>query len=407
MAYEVTFDSALTNETNWTYSDKVYYHYKDGFEKDIYFKSEGAYVASPSFERYIVSLHLDGYYTNATNANRRQVIIRPASGFSGVDEQSLIREVRLYDPDRNVFDFEWSEADGVTSFEIVAGKGRGNFMLRSCEIVFADIPFPPKGPFISSTWSNIVRVGWQNRNTTYSTRLVWRRVYDFDESWDDIAAYDFSDLDWTENATSNITAEVAERWPGLSGENINIYKGTSGKIQVGSRTAMGALEIAPPDYSAEILFIEAAKYPSNSYGKNVPVYAVGGGVTNTLVDLSLTTNMTRYAVALDALSPDSIISISSATNHANAKTPYSSIYIRSLRFIKNYTAPYTFPEWEREKLVSGKESAYLELDGPGEYEWACAAVTPKQGASPLSRWMRFTVPEGMPSHIWPLVIKIR
>ena len=145
---EVTFDTALTNTTAWTYSTGFEYASSQGmygFQKASNGKDQ---ISSPEFGFAITSVVI--HAKKASAATTRKMSIRATSGTAGADAVELVSGVVPTTQVAFTSEYSWVQSDCVRSFALLSTSGSGNLYVKSAVISGVPIVDPPADVAVDS-----------------------------------------------------------------------------------------------------------------------------------------------------------------------------------------------------------------------------------------------------------------
>ena len=280
----VTFDTALTNGTEWAYS-KV--KSTSGSNSHVYFDTLGACVASPEYPFNITAIEIT--LSCSSKDASRYLQVKPSSGDNQQAESVAVKDKK---EDQT---FLFAEEDGVRSFKIqLEGSGQtGNWHIYSAVISGVPIVEPPTGLRASDIKATRCRLSWTNPAGSSSNRVEVSSIARRKASGDTIEEYDFLAFTNTNvNAQSRLDEDnLLMDYPAFSGEKIYMAGLSTGVVQISSREDRGCLVYDRSRLAADnlTLVVSAKKHSSDTSGTwGLSVAQLdNGGTTNNLAVLDL------------------------------------------------------------------------------------------------------------------------
>ena len=328
----VTFDTALTNGTEWAYS-KV--KSTSGSSSHVYFDTLGACVVSPEYPFNITAIEIT--LSCSSKEAARYLQVKPSAG----DSQQT-KSVAAKDKKENQT-FLFAEEDGVRSFKIqLEGSGQtGNWHIYSAVISGAPIVEPPTGLRASDIKATRCRLSWTNPAGTSSNRVDVSSIARRKASGETIEEYDFLAFTNTNvNAQSRLDEDnLLMDYPAFSGEKIYMAGLSTGVVQISSREDRGCLVYDRSRLAADnlTLVVSAKKHSSDTSGTwGLSVAQLDdGGTTNSLavLDLDCEFPSSPFAVPLpDCETPGPLLLLPSDSAKGNRR-----ILIDDIAFVHDYS----------------------------------------------------------------------
>ena len=278
----VTFDAALTNETGWSFNDKV------GNNNTGYYLLQDAEVATPQFGFNITSVEIRVATTSSCNRN---LIIRPGGNASS-DSDCAFNTIPA-GTTTNLF-ATWNTASPVRSFIIKSTVGsKGNLYIKSAVISGVPIIDAPTNLQADNIRGTRFRLSWTNPAGASSNRVDVSSVARRKASGETIEEYDFLAFTNTSvNAQGRLDDDrLLMGYPAFSGEKIYMAGLSTGVVQISSREDRGYLVYDRSRLAADdlTLVVSAKKHSSDTSGTwGLSVAQLDdGGTTNSLALLDL------------------------------------------------------------------------------------------------------------------------
>ena len=328
----VTFDTALTNGTEWAYS-KV--KSTSGSSSHVYFDTLGACVVSPEYPFNITAIEIT--LSCSSKEAARYLQVKPSAG----DSQQT-KSVAAKDKKENQT-FLFAEEDGVRSFKIqLEGSGQtGNWHIYSAVISGAPIVEPPTGLRASDIKATRCRLSWTNPAGASSNRVEVSSVARRKASGETIEEYDFLAFTNTNvNAQDRLGDDnLLMDYPAFSGEKLYMAGLSTGVVQISSREDRGILVYDRSRLAADdlTLVLSAKKHSSDTsgtWGLSVAQLEDGGTTNNLAVlDLDYEFPSSPFAVPLpDCETPGPLLLFPSDSSKGNRR-----ILIDHLAFVQGYS----------------------------------------------------------------------
>ncbi len=299
---EVTFNTALTNNTEWTYSDKILIS-QDG-QEHIYFKSLNSSISSPEFAFNVTSVTVRLYCSNT--APTRYLYLRS----NGAVRQStaVTNENKT---EEQTFCFNASEAVRSLTLSLEGSDNTGNWHVFSAKIFGAPIVKAPSSLRALDATGTRFTLEWDNTDTAASNEITVSRVINTPTSMSVLDDFEFEAF--TNNSTNaqNILDENQQmlNYPAFSGINIFRAGSSIGVVQISTGKEQGILihktENLFPEQVDELegvtLLISAAKYhgdTSGTWGLSIATCNAEHTTTNDLCTLDIGFDFPSNPVAI-------------------------------------------------------------------------------------------------------------
>ena len=227
----ITFDTALTNGTEWSFNDKV------GNNNNGYYLLQDAEVATPQFGFNITSVEIRVATTSSCNRN---LIIRPGGNASS-DSDCAFNTIPA-GTTTNLF-ATWNAASPVRSFIIKSTVGsKGNLYIKSAVISGAPIIDAPTNLQADDITGTRFHLSWTNPENAASNRITVSRIIQHEAEGTTLAEYDFNEFSNGGGNPVDITSDFTNTIPAFAGSSL-IYLPTNSEdiIQISSGKQQGSL----------------------------------------------------------------------------------------------------------------------------------------------------------------------
>ena len=279
LRFEVTFDDALTNGTEWVYSETTYN--KDG---EMYISKQGAFVQSPTFEFAITSVLITARHTN-TSTDRHDFKLIPIT-----DEGTELDSIDITPNSTDVYsaiNVKTPAEEHVCCFRLTCTSGRyGNIYIKSAVISGIPILEAPKDLATSEIYRDRFSASWtpDAAATTHKIEVTKKVETPFTAQY--TTKYDLSGLQNTSGSSKEITNYQNSSLPNFEGQSIYIPSNTVGVVQIGSTTKAGILALPPQESYENLKLVIRAKYCDNDPAhEEMPIYYISGDVTNKITEV--------------------------------------------------------------------------------------------------------------------------
>lgn len=289
----VTFDAALTNETEWVYNDTD--ANKDG---NIFLRLHSS-VTSPVFPFDITSVEITLACSN-TNATRH-LLITPSSG--AAMKAKDVKEKGT----REIQTFQFNEADAVRSFSIsLVGSGSvGNWYIYTAVISGVPILGAPTGLAAEDVHSTRCRLVWENPANAASNRIDVSLVSYQEGAAQPSPEYDFSSFANDGGNPVERTADFTNQLPAFA-ESSLVYlpANSAGVIQISNDSNKGYLVHTGFDDYTDLSLLISLRIPNISQGRTFGIgYEATPGVTNEFAQLRMLLDFRTNIVSLASVPP--------------------------------------------------------------------------------------------------------
>ena len=337
---DVDFNAALTNETEWVFSDKI--KFSQSGEEHHYFDTINSYIKSPQFHFNVtsVTIRLSCSSTNAT----RHLLIGPTS-----DSGQLTANVAKKDTkESQTFLFDASSNMRSFLISLKGMKTTGSWHVYSATISGEALVSPPSGAQAPDVSGTRFALAWTNPANAVSNRISVAQVKSFAERGDILDSYDFMTLTNTSQNAKDYrvydksTLRMTD-YPAFSGTNIYAAGHSTGVVQISSSDYQGYLrydftEIRNAlDEAANVsMLVSAKRHSSDTTGKwNLEAVQFDGddtgSRTNNIV-LGFEFPPSPYVIDIkDPLSCKSVALRPSGTENGNRR-----ILIDTIAFVRDY-----------------------------------------------------------------------
>ena len=337
---DVTFDAALTNGTEWVYSDGF-----TAFNEGYAFKNRDAVVTSPVFDFAITSVVVVVKKKASTSRDLKlRRIMGNGEPFDGDAEEFLLPEAT-----EGVFtnSCAFAASNVVRGIEFFNSTGTGNLYLRSATISGVVLIEPPANVSATSVCATGFTLSWENPENAVSNRIDLCRVIRHEAEGDVLDSYDFTLLtNKTANAKPWLDGNgVMKDYPCFSGTNVyaagtNAFGATPsvGLVQLSSSDHRGALVYSGPGVNSSATLLVMAKKDSTDVDHGtwgLAVDVMEGVVTNATVEVNIGADypLSPLVVPLTGATPGgSIVLRPSGTADRNRR-----ILIDSISFVSGYS----------------------------------------------------------------------
>ncbi len=298
---EVTFDTALTNTTAWTYSTGFEYASTQGmygFQKASNGKDQ---ISSPEFGFAITSVVI--HAKKASAATTRKMSIRATSGTAGADAVELVSGVVPTTQVAFTSEYSWVQSDCVRSFALLSTSGNGNLYVKSAVISGVPIVDPPADVAVDSVEGTRCRLTWTNSGNISSNRIDVFEVERTEEAGANVLEYDFGEFKNESGNSTDITGDFTNAIPSFAGSSvIRLPARSDGVIQVSQDDKKGYLVHSGFEDCSDLSLTISLRIPTNSQGKQFGMgYENAAGETNQFPLISMSTNFVTNVVSLAEL----------------------------------------------------------------------------------------------------------
>ena len=317
----ITFDTALTNGTEWSFNDKV------GNNNTGYYLLQDAEVATPQFGFNITSVEIRVATTSSCNRN---LIIRPGGNASS-DSDCAFNTIPA-GTTTNLF-ATWNAASPVRSFIIKSTVGsKGNLYIKSAVISGApiiDAPTNLQADYIKGTRCGL---SWTNPANAVSNRVDVLEVTRIAGSSSVERRYDFNEFS-NDGNTSQQTDRIVSTYPDLSGFMLCLPTNTAGQIQLSNRDDKGVLTIREfESYEGLRLELIARHYDHPDEVKTMSIGYVLDGATNDFASVELASELSPSSIPLSEVPAGARLILNNSGNKR-----YHRVIIDEISFVRNFT----------------------------------------------------------------------
>ena len=260
----VTFDDALTNSTEWTFSGGV----KRSAKGRYYMGAKDPLVTSPDFGFAITSVVFSVELSSSCNRN---FIVAPAD--DAARPTSLAREFKPVPGDTRIV-AEWRGADMVAGFTVSSTSGSYSLYFDTAEI--SGIPFPSAPAALRAACGGTTAViKWRNPPTAASNIVEVTKIVSLPEEGDAVVRYGFDQFSAGGTPVA-ITNELPVECAGLSGSFVYAPANSQGMIQLSSGDNRGVLvHEGFPSYAGMKMRLVARRYAAGDRAQMGVAYVVG------------------------------------------------------------------------------------------------------------------------------------
>ena len=388
----VTFDAALTNTTEWTYSDDV--KISADSDKHIFFNTLKSFIQSPEYPFIITSIEITLSCSN-TNATRR-LQIKPSTGTSLQTENVTSKEKK------EVQSFLFDRADCVRSFNIsLEGSGQtGNWHIYSAVISGVPIIEAPTNLQADEINGTRCRLSWTNPSNAVSNRVDISRVVSHEMAGEVLAEYNFAEFANSSGNPTNRTDDFIAQYPDFTGSSlIYIPAHTAGNIQISTDNQKGFLIHSGLSDCSDVTLLLSLKIPNNSQGMTFGIgYETAAGVTNEVAAIPMDLEFKTNRISIAEIPADTPIIFN--TQGANSKRR---VVIDYIAFVRDYGPAYAETNLVRTVFASDGEKTVRGLTPNSSYVIQVSAFGSEGNISPPSPPLAFkTNNSGL-----PLAIKLQ
>jgi len=319
----VTFDAALTNTTEWTYSSDVK-HNATGY----YTAGHGARIASPAFAFAITSVVL---HVKTTSSCTRNLVVSSYDPATSATRLSRTFPAIPKGADDAVVAAAWEAFDQVRAVSIESTEGAQNLYFLSAALSGVPIVEAPAGLRTSDISGTRCRLAWTNPENAASNRVDVSKITRPAEGSSVERKYDFGEFS-NGGDTSQQTERIVSTYPDLDGVMLCLPTNSTGQIQLSSRDDKGILSIRGFESCKGLrLELVARHYDHVDEVKSVSVGYVRDGATNDFASVELTGEFSRSSVSLADVPDDARIVLN---NSGNKK--YHRVIIDELSFVRDH-----------------------------------------------------------------------
>ncbi len=349
---EVTFNAALTNDTEWVYNDGFSY-IKSKEMYGIYSGHEGAdLVVSPRFGFAITSVVIQA--EKASEKTTRGMSIRATSGEPQHRTFELVGGVVPQEQIAFTNGCEWAVSDKVRSFALFTSIGSGNLYLKSAIISGSPLITPPSSVSPARTTPTSIALTWENDIRSISNRVVAATHVSVPETGNVEREYNFDEFN-NGGTTRAQTELILSAYPDLGGYMLCLPTNSTGQIQISTRDDKGELTIAAfESYDDLHLCMKARHYAHDSEVASVSIGYIDGNTTNDFATVDLTEEFSRSTTTLGQVPPNARIILN---NVGNKK--FHRVIIDDIKFIRGFEAAHVVTNIVQSSFVVGNTTAKI------------------------------------------------
>ena len=273
---EVTFNEALTNETEW-----VYHETKFTASGEMQITKQNAFIQSPTFEFAITSISISA--RNAGAETSRDLKIVPLTSSGTALDPINITPTSIKD---SSIDIAFPAEEQIKSFKITSTSGSGNIYIKSAVISGVPILEAPKNLATSEIYRDRFSASWtpDAAATTHKIEVTKKIETPFTAQY--TTNYVLSALQNTGGSSKDITDSISSSLPEFEGQSIYIPSNTVGVVQIGSTTKAGVLVLPPQESYENLKLVIRAKYCDNDPAhEEMPIYYISDDVTNKITEV--------------------------------------------------------------------------------------------------------------------------
>jgi len=350
----VTFDTALTNETAWTYDtlkcgNNGYYVYKSG-----------ACITSPVYDFCITSIAI---HVSTSASCTRNLITSPVDEGSVVT--SLAREFTDI-PKGSESDVTacWSVADNVSALKIESTTGANTLYLLSATICGVPYVSAPANVSVTNIMGTCFTISWTNTdasaasNAVYAYKLTAHPAEGVVET-----AYDFDQFSNSTGNAKETTDAFTNAIPAFTGSSL-IYLPTnsSSVIQISKDSTKGCLVHSGFESCSNLSIAIVTKIPTSSQASTFGIGYSTAGSTNEFTTFEMGTSFTTNIVSMAEV-PDNAPIIFN-TQGSNSKRV---VHVDYLAFIRDYVPAYVKTNDVPKKITIGNVATIKGLKENSKY----------------------------------------
>ena len=278
LRFEVTFDEALTNETEWAYSGV---HFASSHNNEMYIKSKEAYIQSPTFDFAITSISISAKNAGDTTTRDLKIVPLTSSG-TALDPIDITPTSTEYSSKDIAFPAE----EQIQTLKIINTEGSGNIYIKSAVISGVPILEAPKDLATSEIYRDRFSASWtpDAAATTHKIEVTKKVETPFTAQY--TTNYVLSALQNTSGSSKDITDSISSDLPNFEGQSIYIPSNSVGVIQIGATDKVGVLVLPPQESYENLKLVIRAKYCDNDPAhEEMPIYYISGDVTNKITEV--------------------------------------------------------------------------------------------------------------------------
>ena len=320
----VTFNAALTNATEWTYSDDVKISSEP--DKHVFFNTLRSFIQSPEYPFIITSIEIT-LSCSSTNVTRR-LQVTSSTGTSLQTENVTSKEKK------EVQSFLFDRADCVRSFNIsLEGSHQtGSWHIYSAVISGVPIIEAPTNLQTNDVKGTRCNLSWVNPENAVSNKIEVSQVVWHEESGSVEREYNFDEFS-NGGDKEQQTEKILAAYPDLEGFVLCLPTNSTGQIQISNSGSKGVLSF-PGFESCNNLYLKllAKHYNHADEATFVSIGFVQDKTTNDFTTVELTTELTKSFTSLTNVPSNARIVINNsgkATNHR--------VIIDHLAFVRDYS----------------------------------------------------------------------
>ena len=302
----VTFDAALTNETEWVHSEGV------KITTHVYFSSGGESIRSPLFPFAITNISLNISCSSTTPS--RKLFIKTA-------ESAEIEVPNVREGNKS----EWK------SFTLSTKGSSGNWHLYAATISGVPIVAPPADLCADNVSGARFVLSWMNPGNAISNRINVARISQVGASGDIVECFDFSELAAKGNLKPLSDFTLPPKYESISGSYLYAATNSSGWLQLSNGDNRGELFFnGLESYDDITLLLSLKRYKGDSDSMSVE-WTNGNDITNELKAITLHDDFSTECINLASVDNNASILL----NGSGTKTKHR-VIIDQMSFIHDY-----------------------------------------------------------------------
>jgi len=388
----VTFDAALTNTTEWTYSDDV--KISADSDKHIFFNTLKSFIQSPEYPFIITSIEITLSCSN-TNATRR-LQIKPSTGTSLQTENVTSKEKK------EVQSFLFDRADCVRSFNIsLEGSGQtGNWHIYSAVISGVPIIEAPTNLQADEINGTRCRLSWTNPSNAVSNRVEVLSVKLAEPTGTIVEEFGFDEISAGGNAVNfaRFRDSLPPHYEKLSGTNLYAAANSTGLLQISTGKNRGELVYSGYESSTDLTLKLTLKRYSGDANTMTIGWTDGGATTNSLETICLEDDFTTEVIDLSSVADGATIIFNNSGKDDNHR-----VIIDEIAFVRDYSPASVSTNLVKTVLTTGNAATIRGLSPNSSYIASVTAFDADGNESEPSEPISFMTDN---SNL-PLVIKLQ
>ena len=318
---EVTFDAALTNETEWAYIGNI----KPNKEGDYYINGQGATIISPCYNFAITSIVL--HISTSASCSRNLII----SSYDNVTSSLSHEFTDIPKGTTSDVTATWNISDHVRSLAITSTIGAQNLYFYSAVISGVPIIDAPTNLQADNIRGTRCGLSWTNPANAVSNRVDVSEVTRIAERSSVERKYDFNEFS-NGGTTSQQTESIVSAYPDLSGYMLCLPTNTTGQIQLSTREDKGVLVIREfESYEGLRLELVARHYDHTKEAKTMSIGYVLDGATNDFASVVLASEFSPSSIPLSEVPAGAQLILNNSGNKQ-----FHRVIIDEISFVRNF-----------------------------------------------------------------------